>query len=113
MTRPIFVLLLLAAVACSRESGAPSASTSALGTADEARKFLTTVNDTMKRRGVEQGQVGWTYSTYITPDTEALNARATQAYIEAVARFAKDATRFDNVELSADERRQMNLLKLA
>ena len=67
----------------------------------------------MKRLGVEHGQAGWVSSTYITPDTEALNARANQAYIEAVAKFAKDATRFDSVELPADQRRQLNLLKLS
>ena len=33
--------------------------------------------------------------------------------IEAVAQFAKEATRFDRVEVSADERRQLNLLKLS
>jgi peptidyl-dipeptidase A len=53
------------------------------------------------------------YSTYITQDTEALNARANQAYIDAVARFAKDAKRFDGVEVSTDERRQLELLKLS
>jgi peptidyl-dipeptidase A len=67
----------------------------------------------MLRLGTASGQAAWVYSTYITPDSEALNARANQAYIEAVAKYAKEATRFDNVDLSADERRQMNLLKLA
>jgi len=44
---------------------------------------------------------------------EALNARANQAFIEAVARFAQEATRFDQVQLAPDARRQMNLLKLS
>jgi peptidyl-dipeptidase A len=91
----------------------PWSSSAASTSPDDGQKFLVTVNDTMKRLGVEQGQIGWTYSTYITPDTEALNARATQAYIEAVARFAKEATRFDNVQLADDQRRQLNLLKVA
>ncbi|MEW6322453.1 MAG: M2 family metallopeptidase [Acidobacteriota bacterium] len=82
-------------------------------TADEARAFLRSVNETMLRLGTAQGQAGWVYSTYITSDTEALNARANQAYIEAVAAFAKDATRFDQVALEPAERRQMDLLKLS
>jgi peptidyl-dipeptidase A len=80
---------------------------------EEARALLSRANDTMLKLGTAAGQAGWVSSTYITPDTEALNARANQQYIEAVAKYAKDATRFDRVELSADERRQMNLLKLS
>jgi len=111
MTRLLTALItLVLTTACSREAATTSRSTA---TAEEARTFLDTVNETMRRRGVEQGQAGWTYSTYITPDTEALNARANQAYIEAVARYAKDATRFDTLDLLPDQRRQLNLLKLA
>jgi peptidyl-dipeptidase A len=82
-------------------------------TPDEARRFLAEVNDTMLRLGVEQQQASWVYSTFITADTEALNARATQAYIDAVARYAKAAARFDAVPVGPDERRQLTLLKLA
>ena len=77
------------------------------------RRFCRTVNDEMLRLGVASQQAGWVYSTFITPDTEALNARASQAYIEAVARYAKEAARFDGVALPADERRQLDLLKLS
>jgi peptidyl-dipeptidase A len=82
-------------------------------TADDARQFLVRVSDTMKRLGVELGHAGWAYSTNINPQTEAANAKANQAYIEATAQFAKDATRFDGIELPADQRRQLDLLKLA
>ena len=82
-------------------------------TADEAKRFLDEVNATMLRLGIEQGQAGWIAETYITVDSEALNARATQAYIDAVARYAKAATRFDQVSVSPDERRQLMLLKLS
>ena len=82
-------------------------------TADEAKRFLAEVNATMLRLGIEQGQAGWVAETYITADSEALNARATQAYIDAVARYAKAATRFDHVTVSPDERRQLTLLKLS
>ncbi len=82
-------------------------------TTDEAKRFLDEVNATMLRLGIEQGQAGWIAETYITVDSEALNARATQAYVDAVARYAKAATRFDQVSVSPDERRQLMLLKLS
>jgi len=51
--------------------------------------------------------------TYITDDTEALNARETQISIEAVKKYARDAVRFDHVTVEPDIRRQLNLLKLS
>ena len=80
---------------------------------EDARKFLADVNATMLKLGTETGQVSWVYSTFITQDTEALNARANQVFIEAIAKYAKEAARFDGVAVSADERRQLDLLKLA
>ena len=88
--------------ACGKASGPPPVG-----------EFLADVNKTMLKLGTEAGQTGWVYSTYITQDTEALNARANQVYIEAVARFAKEAARYDGAQVTADERRQLDLLKLA
>ena len=58
-------------------------------------KFLAEVNDTMLKLGVEQQQAGWVYSTFITQDTEALNAAPTRRYIDAIAKYAKEAAEFD------------------
>src|SRR5262249_6831426 len=60
-----------------------------------------------------EGRAGWVQQTYITDDTEALAARANQEYIDATARFAKESPRFDRAEASPEQRRQLNLLKLA
>jgi peptidyl-dipeptidase A len=75
--------------------------------------FLTNVNATVLKLGIEASQAGWVSSTYITPDTEALNARANEAYLNALARFAKEATRYQNADLTAEQRRQLDLLKLS
>ena len=82
-------------------------------TAADADRFLTEVNDTILKLGTESAQASWVYSTYITPDTEALNARANQVFIDAVARFAKRAADFDQIEVPAEQRRQLQLLKLS
>lgn len=102
-------LLGAALAACAR----PTPATTGPATPAGARAFLTTVNDTMRRLGIAQNQSGWVAQTYITDDSEAIDARVTQEVISAVARFAKDSTRFDQVEVPADERRQLNLLKLS
>jgi peptidyl-dipeptidase A len=79
----------------------------------DASAFLAEVNDTMLRLGTASAQAAWVYSTYITVDTEALNARANQAYIDAMARYAKEAARYDEAEVTPEERRQLDLLKLS
>ena len=107
MMKPTVLLasVVIAVVASSCGSRGP--------TPADAAAFLSTVNGEMLRLGVASQQAGWVYSTYITPDTEALNARASQAYIDAGARYAKDAARFDGLQLPADQRRQLDLLKIA
>lgn len=82
-------------------------------TAADAERLLAEANAAILRLGTEANQAAWVAATYITADTEALRARADKAYIEAIARFATDATRFDAVDLPADTRRQLTLLKLS
>lgn len=82
-------------------------------TAADAEKFLADVDATMTRLLIEQNQSGWVAQTYITDETEAIDARVNQAVIDQIARFAKESTRFDGVAVAADQRRQLELLKLA
>jgi peptidyl-dipeptidase A len=82
-------------------------------TATDARQFLDTVNDTMKRLEIEQNQADWVQKNFITDDTEALQARVNQRVTDAIARFAKESAKFDHVDVAADRRRQLNLLKLS
>jgi peptidyl-dipeptidase A len=82
-------------------------------TPTDVTAFLKNVNETMYRLGVERNRAGWVHQTFITDDTEALSAKGEQAYIDAVARFAKAAPRYDHVAVPADQRRQLNLLKLS
>jgi len=86
---------------------------SAPPTAAGARAFLDNANATTLKLGIQQGQAGWVQQTFITDDTEAIAARANQAYNEAGARFAREAVQYDSVQVSPDERRQLNLLKVA
>jgi peptidyl-dipeptidase A len=88
--------------------GAPDPPTSA-----EAKAFLDNANATLLKLGVAGAQAGWVAQNFITEDTEALDARATQQQADAAAKFAKDSTRFDGLELPADQRRQLDLLKVS
>ena len=93
-------------------AGCTGASTTA-PTAADAKKFLDEVDRTLTRLSLDANRAGWTAQNFITPDTEAMDARATQALADASSRFAKEAVRFDSLELPADQRRQMTLLKVS
>jgi peptidyl-dipeptidase A len=104
--------LLVCAAICIAGSGCAPTASSAPTVAD-AKAFLNTANETSLKLGIQASQAGWVQQTYITDDTEALAARANQAASEAGARFAKESTRYDGVQVSADERRQLDLLKVS
>lgn len=106
------VSFLLLAVACGGGSTTSTTSTPA-PTAADAQKFIEDVNTNYLRLAIEQQQAGWVSENFITEDTEAMGAKANQAFIDATVRYAKEAVRFDKVEVPADVRRQLNLLKLA
>jgi peptidyl-dipeptidase A len=94
-------------VACSSGSGTSTSSP----TPAEAKQFLDTVNDTLKKLYVANAETGWVAQNFITDDTEAIDARATQAAADATAKYAKDSTRFDKVDVPADQRRELTVLK--
>jgi peptidyl-dipeptidase A len=97
--------VLALAVGCGGSMPAP--------TADEAQKFVAAANATLLKLSIEQQQAEWVAENFITDDTEALGARASQALNDGAARFAKEAVRFDKIEVAADVRRQLTLLKVA
>jgi len=61
----------------------------------------------------ETQQADWVYATYITPDSEAVAARANARSIAATVELAKESTRFAGDRLSPEESRKFALLRLA
>ncbi|HXT69511.1 MAG TPA: M2 family metallopeptidase [Vicinamibacterales bacterium] len=118
-TLAILIVLGLSGFACTVSSsgdgglGAASCSMGGGSTQRPVAEFLADANATLLKVGNEASQASWVYSTYITQDTEVLNARANQAFIEAGKRFAKEAASYDKADVTPEQRRQLNLLKLA
>jgi peptidyl-dipeptidase A len=104
---------IAAAAACAAALGCTrAASSSSPAGAADAKTFLDAANDTLLKLGVQQAQAGWVQQNFITDDTEAIEARASQAANDAGTRFAKEATKYDKVNVPADQRRMLNLLKV-
>src|ERR1700722_1215087 len=81
-------------------------------TAEDARKFLADAEDTLLKLGVEDQQADWVHENFITDDTEAVSARADQRAIDESVKLAKEATKFDKLQLPEDMSRKMKLLKI-
>jgi peptidyl-dipeptidase A len=108
--RPISFLLAF----CILASGcASTGSGSNTPTAADAKKFIDEINETAFKLALEASQAGWVSETFITDDTSALNARANQRFIDKMAQYAKDAVKFDKVEIGPDLRRALNILKVS
>lgn len=80
-------------------------------TSKDAQTFLDEVSQEMVALGVSGARAAWIYSNFITDDTAALAAEADQKSTEAGVRFAMKAAEFDNVDVTAVQRRQLNILK--
>ncbi len=82
-------------------------------TVDGAQEFAQQSQSTLLDLMVEGGRAEWVKATYITEDTQALAAAANEEITAASVRMAKEAARFDDLDLSYDTRRQLALLKQA
>src|SRR3984893_6139266 len=88
-----------------RAAGAP--------TADHANGFLDDAEKRLFDLGVKQSRASWVQENFITPDTEAMAADAGETLNTLSVELAKQAARFDAVQLPPVMVRKMKLLKLA
>src|SRR5687767_8498395 len=102
---------LALAMSVSAQSGSTASKTKYPATAAGVKAFLDEVDRELLRLINASNRAGWVQSTYITPDTEVMAAQANEALVTAATGYAKDAFRFDKVEVGPGERRQLSLLK--
>ena len=82
-------------------------------TPEEAKKFIEQAEQNLFELGVKANRAGWVQENFITVDTEALAADANEQANTAATNYAKQAHRFDNVQLSPELARKRRLLELA
>ncbi len=91
----------------------PQTAAAAAPTAEEAKQFVTRVNQDLKGIYTDAARASWVASTYITDDTEKLAAAADEEVMAYTTRALQEATGFDGVTVDDNIRRQLNLLKLS
>lgn len=72
-------------------------------TTKDAETFLAKVEQEFIQLNLEVNQVEWVYNNFITEDTAALSARANQKATETGVKYAMEAAKFDQVDVSSDQ----------
>jgi len=106
----MFLLLSigLALMSCTDNPNSPS------GTGNnDAERFLADAEKRLLDLNIKAARADWVKSTFITDDTEAIAADANEAVIGATTELAEQSRRYENANLSAEDKRKLKLLKLS
>ena len=98
-------------LACMGCQKAPPPATQATST-ETADAFVARINTEMTDLGRESSAAGWAYATYITPDTEFLNARANERFLSYFSKAVAESAAYDKQSLNPATARSIQLLKL-
>lgn len=113
------LLAACAAVAlCATTLAAPAAQAQAPATpiasapsADEAKAFVDQAEKDLMAMGEYAARMAWVQATYITDDTNWLNAKVDAESNALAVKYAKQAARFDRTQVDPVTRRKLKLLK--
>ena len=104
----VLACVLVASTGCRRVEAPERAET---GDTSNVTGFLADANAKLLKLINEANEAGWVLGTYITTDTQAISARADEAYVNASTDYAKRAARFPADAGTPEERRQLTVLK--
>ena len=104
-------LLLSTLAGCARPQGSPAPAAAEHGP-ESADEFVARVNGELAERATELAAAGWTQATYITADTQLLNAKANERYLAYLTQAIEEARRFDGQELAPATARALLKLRL-
>ena len=106
-------LTLLMLCGCApRESTPTGAAAQATATAESADEFVARVNRELNALSQEAQAAGFTLDTYITTDTQLLNAKANERYLAYLSRAVAEAKRYDGQKLAPATARALMKLRL-
>ncbi|QUD90784.1 M2 family metallopeptidase [Phenylobacterium montanum] len=107
------LLAACAAAALSCALASPIAAADAPPTAAEAKAFVDAAEADLAALSEYGAHAGWVQATYINADSNWLAAKANAENTEAAVKYAKQAARFDHVEVDPVTRRKLYLLEQA
>lgn len=82
-------------------------------TVEEAKAFIESASAELEELTTDAGRAEWLQSTYIVHDAEVLTSKLLEKAYARHTELAKEAVRFDGLELPDDIARQLKILKLS
>ena len=79
--------------------------------AETADEFVARTNRELTELALEVNAAGWTQATYINVDTQLINAKATERFLEYLGKAVEDAKKFEGQPMSPASKRALKLLK--
>jgi peptidyl-dipeptidase A len=106
-------LLVTAVIAITACSPKPSSDvqTAKVYTAQDASDFIQQVEADIEKLSKPSAHASWAYATHINYDTAQVNAYFNEQLSVLWAKYAVEAAKFNDVDVNADIRRQLELLK--
>jgi peptidyl-dipeptidase A len=95
-----------------RETAPPAGGVPGAAAKESANEFVARVNRELNALAEEGQAAGFTLDTYITTDTQFLNARANDRYLAYLSKAVAEAKRYDGQELSPVTKRALMKLRL-
>jgi peptidyl-dipeptidase A len=92
---------------------ARAAEPKAAPTPAEAKAFIEGAEARLLDLWIDQQRAAWVYSTFITDDTEMIQAAANQKVIDETVKLSKEAQRFKGLKLAPDVARKFTLLPIS
>ncbi|MCP4865144.1 MAG: M2 family metallopeptidase [Alteromonas sp.] len=80
-------------------------------TAKDAAMFVESAQREMEKMQVPAAKAAWLYATNINEDTATVNAYISELYANRASELAKQAAEFNDVEVDADLRRKLDLMR--
>lgn len=106
-----FLMTSLAALALASSGLGAQAADKAAPTPAEAMAFITKAEADLAKANTYAAKAAWVRATYITEDTQWLEAKAGAEQNEMATRLAKQAARYNAVKVDTVTRRKLDLLK--
>jgi peptidyl-dipeptidase A len=79
----------------------------------EAEEFITGAEERLSDLWIRNERAAWVRENFITHDTETISARTYQELMAATAELAKEAVRYDGLDLPPDVERKLGKLKVS
>ncbi len=109
MRPSLIVVPALAGVVC---LGCQRGGDAGRATADDAHRFIEAAQARLQTLGNNASRAGWVQNNFITVDTQEIAANAQSELAAAVSELARDARRFEQLQLPDEDARKLRLLKL-